>query len=140
VALSRFDETLRQLVVELSADGTTYLAHGAFNEQEFASHWDQLAGVLRLFKWKLTRRDIHGQWPGPDRPDPATLYRWLRRGVEAGLLRQDGRGTRQHPFRYWLPETEDVWRQRPEMAEIMPELFQSPPRNGGPASFPSPGR
>jgi WD40 repeat protein len=39
--------------------------------------------------------------------EPATLWRWLDRARSLGLVRQDGRGTKSSPFRYWLPEREN---------------------------------
>jgi len=124
VALSRFDETPRQLVVELNAEGTDYLAHGSFAEEEFASHWQLLADLLRLAPRKLTRAEIRAVWPNAERPVSTTLYRWLRRAVELGLLRQDGHGHRDQPFRYWLAENEERWRKDPLALIHMPELFR----------------
>jgi hypothetical protein len=100
IALSRFDDTPRELVAELNADRSDYLSHGSFADEEFASQWQVLEGVLRQVERKLTRGDIRARWPSAERPDRATLYRWLRRAVERGLLRQDGLGKYQHPFRY----------------------------------------
>jgi hypothetical protein len=132
VALSRYEETPRQLVVELNADGTDYLAHGSFAEEEFASHWGVLLALLRPAPRKLTRAELYRQWPGEERPDPASLYRWLRRAVAAGLLRQDGRGQRHHPFRYWLAENEGRWRQDPLTLLHMPELLFPAAADGPP--------
>src|SRR5262249_3739005 len=56
-------------------------------------------------------------------PDKVSLIRWLERAVEQGLVSKDGRGLRNHPFRYWLPEREAVWRQDPLACLHMPELF-----------------
>jgi hypothetical protein len=139
VALSRFDETPRQLVVELSAGGSDYLARGSFAEEEFASHWQVLSDLLRQAPAKLTQTDLLRQWPGDDRPDPATLFRWLRQALADGLLRRDGLGRRRQPFRYWLAENEDRWREDPLNMLKMPELWMSsgampgsPPPVGGP--------
>ncbi|HEY7159472.1 MAG TPA: AAA family ATPase, partial [Gemmataceae bacterium] len=128
IALSRFDDTPRELVVELNADGSDYLSHGGFADEEFTSQWQVLEGVLRQAERKLTRGDIRARWPSAERPDRATLYRWLRRAVERGLLRQDGLGKCQHPFRYWLADNEERWRKDPLALIHMPELFRpSPP-------------
>jgi hypothetical protein len=129
VALSRFDETPRQLVVELNAEGTDYLAHGDFAAAEFASHWGVLEGLLRPAERKLTRREIYRAWPVEGRPDPGSLYRWLRRAVAEGRLRQDGEGRGGRPFRYWLEENEERWRQDVWSLAFMPELRQPPPGN-----------
>lgn len=125
IALSRFDDTPRQLVLELTAEGTDYLSHGAFAEVEFADQWRQLREVLRPAARKLTRSEILDQWPALDRPDPATLYRRLSRAVQAGLLLHDGNGTRAEPFRYWLEENEVRWLRDPMALRQMPELMWS---------------
>lgn len=123
LALSRFDDTPRQLVVELNAEGTDYLSHGNFTDVEFADHWRSLETLLRQASYKLNRAEILAGWPAEERPDAITVYRWLRRAVELGLVRQDGLGQRQHPFRYWLPESEERWRKDPIALIRMPELI-----------------
>lgn len=126
LALSRFDETPHEMVIELNADGTDYLSRGSFANEEFAEHWALLEGLLRQADRKLSRDEILAGWPTEDRPDAITLYRRLRRAVEEGLLRQDGLGKSKNPFRYWLPESEERWRKNPVSLILMPELFQQP--------------
>jgi hypothetical protein len=46
--------------------------------------------------------------------------------VSLGLLRKDGLGVRNKPFRYWLPEREEAWRQDPIACCLMPELLDQP--------------
>ena len=76
----------------------------------------------------MSRDEILAGWLAEERPDAVTLYRWLRRAVESGRLRQDGLGKCKDPFRYWLPESEDRWRRDPVALIRMPELFQPPLR------------
>jgi hypothetical protein len=130
-ALSRFPETPRQNIIELTADGTDYFSRGTFADEEFRAHWQVLRTILAEAIRKFTRDDLLDRWPGR-LPDPASLYRWLQRAVAMGLLQRDGRGVRNHPFRYWLQEREEVWRQNPFSARLMPELF-APPAAGPPA-------
>lgn len=130
MARSRFDETPRQLVIELNVEGTDYLAHGTFAEEEFACHWRQLEALLGPASCKLTRGEVLALWPEDERPDPTTLFRWLRRTVAAGLLRQDGAGQQPRPLRYWLATNEESWRQDPMAVIRMPELFYPPPAEG----------
>jgi hypothetical protein len=89
-------------------------------------HWRVLEALFRRADHKLSRADLFDGWPAEERPDSATLYRWLRRAVEQGLLRQDGLGKCKEPFRYWLPESEARWRENPLARILMPELFRSP--------------
>jgi hypothetical protein len=81
--------------------------------------------ILTGAAWKYTRLEVRWRWPGAERPDKALLGRWLERAVELGLVRKDGRGLKGYPYRYWLPEREDAWRQDPISAALMPELFQT---------------
>jgi hypothetical protein len=105
-ALSRYPETLRQKVIELSADGTDYLCRGTFQEEEFAARWAVLRPILAAAGGKCTREEIRRCWPGAEPPDRVSLSRWLERAVDLGLLRKDGRGFKNDPFRYWLPGRE----------------------------------
>lgn len=123
VALSRFPETPRQLVIEWTADGADYLGHGTFLEEELASHWDGLRLVLERAWQKFTREDILQRWPSEPVPSPTTVNRWLEQAVAQGLVRKDRTGHRHDPFRYWLPAKEDEWRQCPGCRTFMPELF-----------------
>jgi hypothetical protein len=127
LALSRFDETPRELVIELNAEGPDYVARGNFADEEFAAHWRLIEDLLRQAECKLSRDDILAAWPAEERPDAITLYRWLRRAVEQGLLRQDGLGKCKSPFRYWLPASEERWREDPLALIRMPELFRQHP-------------
>lgn len=124
LALSRFEATPKQRVIELNAEGTDYVCLGDLAEVEFADHWRLLQSLLSQAARKLNRSEILAGWPAEARPDATTVYRWLRRAVELGLVRQDGLGQHHHPFRYWLPESEDRWRNDPFSLILMPELIQ----------------
>jgi hypothetical protein len=123
-AWSRYPETPKQLVIEWTADGTDYIACGTFFEEEFLRRWHSLRAVLDQAPHKLTRSDILLRWCSSKKPEKITLNRWLERGVSQGLLRRDGEGVRGHPFRYWLPEREAVWREDPLATMLMPELLE----------------
>ncbi len=104
-AYSRHDETPRRLVLELSADGTDYLAHGDLQEDDFAPQWAILEQILRSATYPLTRLEILRRWPRQQRkPDEATLWRWLQRVLGEGAVVQEGRGKRNDPFRFRLAE------------------------------------
>lgn len=122
-AWSRHEETPRSLVIELTADGADYIAHGPVEEDEFAQGWQQLRAVLEGAEGKLTRREIAAQWPPGQRPpNEVTLWRWLERAVGEGSVRMDGSGRRNAPFRYWLPGQEEKWRQGPWYLPELPDL------------------
>jgi hypothetical protein len=129
-ALLRFDDTPRELIIELSADGSDYGTRGNFADEEFAAQWSVLEGLLRHADTKLSRQEIYAAWPAEERPDAGTVHRWLRRALQEGRLRQDGLGKCKDPFRYWLPETEERWRNDPLAWLRMPELRQLPSFGG----------
>jgi hypothetical protein len=104
-AFSRFDDTPRQRLIELTADGTDYLSHGTFEEDDFATQWQTVQAILAAAPGALSRADIRRFWPHAQVPDATTICRWLERAVALGLVCKDGRGLRNHPFRYRLPES-----------------------------------
>jgi hypothetical protein len=113
LSFSRWEETPRQLVLELNAEGTDYLCHDARSEDDFLENWEQLRAALADAPRKLTRRQVAKRWPGGP-PSGATLWRWLEQAVSQGLVCRDGSGRKREPFRYWLREREEQWRQTPE--------------------------
>jgi AAA domain len=109
-AWSRHEETPRQRIIELNADGTDYVVLGDAQQAEFADSWLRLREVLEDATDKLTRAEIQGAWPeGQVRPDEATLWRWLERALAEGLVCREGKGHRNSPFRYWLPAKLAEW-------------------------------
>ena len=42
-----------------------------------------------------------------------TLAKWLNRALERALIAREGTGRKSDPFRFWLPEREEVWKQHP---------------------------
>jgi hypothetical protein len=141
-AFSRFTETPRQLVIELNAEGTDYLGHGTFLENEFSENWEMLRRVLETAPEKLTRPQIARRWP-PDATPPAdvTLWRWLERAVNQGLLLREGSGLKSDPYRYWLPGQEEQWkipRWQKEIEELTARLsgFNEPLNQNQPPPAP----
>ncbi|HVK13594.1 MAG TPA: AAA family ATPase [Gemmataceae bacterium] len=99
---SRYDATPRQLMIELSPDGTRY-ERLADAPDEFHAHWDVLSVLFESADGALTRRQIRAAWPADvARPHEATLWRWLDRAVELGLAVRVGPGTKAEPYGYGL--------------------------------------
>ncbi|HYT89059.1 MAG TPA: AAA family ATPase [Gemmataceae bacterium] len=113
-AWSRLDETPRQLVIELNADGTDYRVVADRPQQEFAESWRVLEGVLLDATHKLTRQEILDGWPADhERPQAKTLWRWLEQALTRALVLREGTGRRNDAFRYWLPGQEERWQNDP---------------------------
>lgn len=133
-AWSRRAETTRQLIIELNADATDYLAHGDHEQEEFTHHWEIVLQVLEPADRKLSRDAILKQWPRDlTAPPPVTLYRWLERAVAEGQLRRDGAGTRYDPFHYWLPSLEARWEADPRSrgSQEIDDMFRDMERKRG---------
>ena len=105
-AYSRYDETPRNRVIELSADATDYLFQvGPLDEQAFGANWQILKAVLEQATYRLTRLEIGMRRPASPPPNPVTLFRMRYPAVADRLVLRDGDGVRGIPFRYWLPNT-----------------------------------
>ncbi len=124
-AYSRSDQTPRELVIELNADGTDYACHGDFVGEEFAGSWERLRAVLEDAARKLPRQELLKEWPA-DFPAPGatTLVRWLDQAAARGLVRVDGTGRKRAPVRSWLPGQEEKWADDPFR---LPDLEPLPP-------------
>jgi hypothetical protein len=111
---SRFPATPPQLVIEWTTDGGDYLARGMAADEDFREHWEELAAFFASAPDKLTRRELRALWPiGRGAPSEHTLWRWLKRAVAENLLRCEGTGHRNAPFRYWTAARETEWMNDP---------------------------
>jgi len=103
---SRYEETPRQILAEMHVTGTSYqvLSDNDMSD-DFSANWDAIAAALTSANTPLTRQDLLKQWP-PNRsvPHPGTLWRWLQRALELGLVETSGTGTKGEPFRFRLRE------------------------------------
>jgi hypothetical protein len=102
-AYSRFEETPRHLVLELTAAGNDYLVC-AMGDAEIGSECSRvLLAVIQEAGEPLTQRQILAHWPSAShQPDLATVSRSLKRGLEQGLIQREGTGRRNDQYRYWL--------------------------------------
>jgi hypothetical protein len=108
-AFSRFEQTRRRTVIELSAGGGDYADRGPLPDEKTSA----CAAVLRLVLEdtcdRLTQRQMLERWPEDfEKPDLGTLSRTLQRAVAEGWVRRQGTGRKNDPFRYWLPEREEM--------------------------------
>ncbi|HEX3147940.1 MAG TPA: AAA family ATPase [Gemmataceae bacterium] len=124
-AYSRHRATQRRLIVELTPDGTDYVALGDYIGNDFEDNWPVLAGVLEDASGKLTRKEVHKYWPQDFvKPSPMAIWRWLDQAVKQNRVLMSGNGRRNHPFVYWLDGMEDVWRSDPFHLPVeLPDLY-----------------
>lgn len=120
---SRYPQTPRQIIIELDAAGTDYHLVGNEGDTSFADTWNLIHAVLVDAPRKMSRSDIRQAWPEDgEPPDSISLWRWLNRAVEAGLVLRDGKGLKNDPYRYWLPISEARWRRDPLHLPDLPSL------------------
>ena len=139
-AYSRYAETPRHLIVELSADGADYLVRTDSAGAPLVQPWPEMQHILANASDRLTQQQILERWSGEeDPPDRSTLSRWLKRAARQGVVCRSGVGYRGDPFRYWLPgregllwpgdhasaEEKQAWRDR--CAEHHRRLREQPP-------------
>jgi hypothetical protein len=102
---SRLPETPRHLLIELNPDETDYLVH---TDDPAEPHSNDAQAILFVLE-DATRQQILEQWPADFlKPDQATVWRCLERGLADGRIRQQGTGRKNAPFRYWLPSREEL--------------------------------
>ena len=138
-ALSRFEETPRDLLLELNADATDYLQIADEADDGFDASWQVVRMVLEDAPRKLTRLEMLAEWPDDfDKPSPVTLSRCLKRAVEDKLVRWEGSGRKCDPLRYWLAETEAKWRREAPAYQLteqerrdLARLLRAPPELPG---------
>jgi hypothetical protein len=124
LSLSRYQGTPRQMLLELNPDETDYLpvseGEGEAAHDDFSAYAQAFQMVLEDAPQKLTRGDILAEWPADfERPSDSTLKRWLGRAVAAKLICSEGTGRKTDPFRYWLPATEQRWREELPFYDVL---------------------
>jgi hypothetical protein len=102
-AWSRHNETPRDLVIELNAEGNDYAVCPDAIDEEFERGVRILRELLAAAEEQLTRADLLKLWPDRPKPSSVTLWRWLDKCVARALVQQHGNGDRSDPFRYTLP-------------------------------------
>jgi hypothetical protein len=122
LAWSRHEETPRQRLMELSADGRSYVLLESPEEEADSPLRLLLWQVLESASTKLTRAEIVADWPSDyPKPPSTTLWRLLDREAERGELKRDGTGVKADPYRYWLASLEERWRTDP-VARLLQQI------------------
>lgn len=108
-ARGRHDVAPRERLIELVADGNDYVVRHP-EAEDCANGLQIICMILSDARSKQTRQQICADWPETlDKPHKGTLCKWLQQAVDQGLIRCDGQGRRYSPYRYWLPEREELF-------------------------------
>ena len=103
-AVSRNPETPARLAVELTPDGTDYVALGDFLAGADFVGWRVVTGLLAGTTEPLTRQQLLARWPATERrPHGVTVWKWLDAAAAVGRVVRRGTGRRNNPYRYRLP-------------------------------------
>ena len=109
-AMSRFDETPHDRIIELSADGTDYASLGDLDDALFADDWRLVRKILSQAECPLTQAEVLERWPALDaRPSELTLWRRLVTAFHRTLVIREGTGHRGQAYRYFLPGMPQEW-------------------------------
>lgn len=94
--------TFRQ-VIELDRASSRFTALGEGPSDEADAARQPLRAILAAAPQPLSRDQLLSAWPAAFvKPSAVTLYRWLEKDVQQGVLKRAGRGTRAEGFRYSL--------------------------------------
>jgi len=101
---SRYQETPRQICFEMNVTETDYQVISDQDvSDDFSANWDKIEAVLTAAGAPLTRQEVLARWPAErNSPHAGTLWRWLNRAQELGLVVMTGHGTKLEPCQYVL--------------------------------------
>lgn len=118
LAWSRFDETPRERVIELSTDGTDYCESQIDTDTHREDYVATVEHLLTCPPRKLTRMQLLKHWPKKSpAPHPVPLWRALDGAVKNGVIEQEGSGRKRDPFRYFVPGLDATW--QPDIDDIL---------------------
>ncbi len=123
VGLSRHAATPRRLVYEWDPATGAFAAVDDPHERRYRDNWEQVRAMLAKREDAATHHELLADWPADrERPAASVLYEWLNRATEDGLVRRSGRGRRDDPYRYRLPNEDDAYYDRGELPPLRPLL------------------
>jgi hypothetical protein len=116
VGLSRHRETPRLTVYDYDPAAGTFTGLGDPLERRFRENWSALRTILAGRKFAATHHELLTDWPAErDPPSPGVLYDWLSRAFAEGHVRREGKGRRNEPYRWRLPNAADEYWNRGEL-------------------------
>jgi hypothetical protein len=99
----RYADTPDELVIELSADGKRYDAHGDRQHVHQGERRQVIYELLPNEAPGLTVEKVLAAWPDSPKPGLRQLRSELMDGADKGEWRFTGKGVKGDPYRYWLP-------------------------------------
>ena len=98
--LSRFEETPKEVVLELRDEG--YVVVGSKADAKQKDRFEIIEDILREAEGSLTRDAIHVAWTDRAvvRSGKRTLDKDLKSGYETGMWERSGEGVKGNPFTY----------------------------------------
>ena len=82
---------------------------------------ENLPTILDILKGRtdgITHKEIAEYWPEEEKPSKGALYAWLNLAFDRKLVRREGRGTKNSPWRYRLENEDDEYRDRGELPPL----------------------
>lgn len=96
--LSRFEDSPKEVVVELTDDG--YIVIGDRAQSSRKDRQAEISALLPTTPPGLTLDEIRAKWPSQPAPGKSTVASDLEDGVASGLWSKTGSGYRGSPFRF----------------------------------------
>lgn len=119
VGLSRHADTPRRLVYQFDPSAGTFAVVGDPHATRFRENWELLRTLLDRRQTAVTHHELLADWPGDRaRPAASVFYEWLNLAHAEKLVRREGGGNRHDPYRYWLPNEDDEYRDRGELPPL----------------------
>ena len=88
--------------------------------REMEEHWQTILDILKGRTDGITHKEIAQYWPEEEKPSPSALYHWLNLAFDRKLVRREGRGTKNDPWRYRLENEDDQYHDRGELPPLKP--------------------
>jgi putative DNA primase/helicase len=100
--IGRYDEIPRKLNIELTEDG--YVALGSDGQVQFGKAVETIRGVLPRDRDHAMTQDELIEELEVEEVSRKTMQRALKWLVEEGSVREEGKGVKGNPYRYWIPD------------------------------------
>ncbi len=88
---------------------------------QFDDNWPTILGILKDRTDAITHHEIAEYWPyDVEKPGKSVLYAWCALAFDRQLVRREGRGTKNAPYRYRLEHKNDRYHDMGELPPLEP--------------------